>query len=353
MVSSGKILSDSSSFEQVGNKYSNQIDNTSSSWKGASHDNLVNKASEFSSEMKQVTAGMNSFADAAKLYESYKDIKSKRDSYSSKINSTTDESVKSQYKSYISDCESKMAKYRIQINEALSKASSYKMASASVSTVSTSAISTEAASTTTSGVPTTGGTFVADNLKGVYGHIKIDGKTFTIYRQSEINGWGQCCNRAAAASIASAYENSEWEAVKIAQKSSGGLGYSSNVTEKYFSNFGLTSNVTVVKGKYEKVKDDLVETLSNGSYVMFDLSEPNVKGKSGQKWTSSRHWLSVLDIKKTGDGPNDYAIFISDSGHKGSTVDRCGLGTGWYSLNEFDGQMVKNFTTVSPKTSKA
>ena len=44
-------------------------------------------------------------------------------------------------------------------------------------------------------------------------------------------------------------------------------------------------------------------------------------------------------------GPNDYAIFISDSGHKGSATNH-GLGAGWYSLDEFSGQKIANFTTV-------
>ena len=79
---------------------------------------------------------------------------------------------------------------------------------------------------------------------------------------------------------------------------------------------------------------------------MFDLSQPNVHGQSGQQWTSARHWVSVLDIKRTGEGENDYAIFVSDSGHGGSTADH-GLGTGWYSIDEFSGQRIANFTTVS------
>ena len=51
----------------------------------------------------------------------------------------------------------------------------------------------------------------------------------------------------------------------------------------------------------------------------------------------------LLDIKKVG---NDYAVFVSDSGHRGSTKDY-GYGTGWYSINEFTGQKIASYTVVS------
>lgn len=193
-----------------------------------------------------------------------------------------------------------------------------------------------------------GGVFVPDNSKGVYGSIvsSLDGKRHVVFRQSQIAGWGQNCNRAAAASIASAFTYNPWDAVNAANNISNGIGYKSQATDKYFSQFGLSATVKNVGGSYDSIKNNLISTLSRGSYAMFDLSEPNVKGQSGQEWTSTRHWLSVLDIKKTGNGPNDYAIFVSDSGHKGSTVDH-GLGTGWYNINEFSGQRIQNYTTVT------
>ena len=194
-----------------------------------------------------------------------------------------------------------------------------------------------------------GGQFVAKNSKGVYGYIisSMDGKQHVVFRQSEIKGWATNCNRAAAASIASAFAKNPWDAVTSAKR--GGIGYNSKVTNDYFSKFGLTANVRRVNGSYDSIKNDLVNNLRKGNYVMFDLSQPNVRGKSGQKWTSTRHWLSILDIKKTGSGPNDYAIFVSDSGHKGSTINH-GLGTGWYSINEFSGQRIANFTTIRKKS---
>ena len=193
-----------------------------------------------------------------------------------------------------------------------------------------------------------GGKFVIDSKKGMYGYIisSIDGKRHVVFRQSQISGWATNCNRAAAASIASAFTSNPWDAVNVAKKSRGGIGYNNKVTNNYFNQFGLSANVRHVNGSYDSIKNELVNTLKNGNYVMFDLSRSNVRGKSGQKWTSTRHWLSIIDIKKTGNGPNDYAIFVSDSGHKGSTTNH-GLGTGWYSINEFSGQKIANFTTIT------
>ena len=193
-----------------------------------------------------------------------------------------------------------------------------------------------------------GGNFVSDGSNGIYGHIvsSLDGKRHTIFRQSQISGWGQNCNRAAAASIASAYTTNEWTAVEAANQVGQGIGYEKSATDKYFSKFGLSAKITNIGGPYDNIKDSLLSNISNGNYVMFDLSEPHVNGKSGQNWTTTRHWLAILDVKKTSNG--SYAIFVSDSGHQGSTKDY-GLGAGWYDINEFSGQRIQYFTVISKK----
>ena len=186
-----------------------------------------------------------------------------------------------------------------------------------------------------------GGEFVVDESKGIYGYFvsSIDGKKHIIYNQSQISGWSGDCNRAALASIVSAYEANSWDAVNLAKKCPNGLGYKSKVTNDYLANFGLSADVKDINGSYDSVKNNIIKSLSSGDYVMFDLPDPHVKGQSGQTWTSTRHWLAILDIKKTGSGPNDYSIFISDSGRRGRA--------GWYSINEFSGQRIQNFTTVT------
>ena len=358
MVNSGKVTSDASSLSSLMSTYKSTISELSSSWKGASYDGLVSKSDTFvSSYGDTIQKEMSAFANACSLYEEYKSAKSSLESARSNYNRAVadgDKASASRYNSEISEYSNKIESLKKEINSYLEQASSSKLeASALGGTTDTSTTSTDLttnADLQNLTISTTGGQFVANASRGIYGYIQssIDGKVHTIYRQSQIDGWGKNCNRAAAASIASAYQSRKGEAVDIAKKSSGGIGYNESVTNKYFSNFGLTAKVKNVKGSYDSIKGNIVSNLQKGNYVMFDLSQPNVVGKSGQKWTSSRHWVSILDIKKTGNGANDYAIFVSDSGHGGSTVNH-GLGTGWYSLDEFSGKKIENFTTISKK----
>ena len=197
-----------------------------------------------------------------------------------------------------------------------------------------------------------GGNFISnnsDNTKHGSFVSNIDGRAYTIYDQTKIDGWSGFCNRAAAASIASGFALNGQNPITVANdvsKINSNIGYDQGATSDYFSKFGLSAMVDKVDCSYDLVKDKILSALKNGNKVMFDLSEEGVKGKSGQQWTSDRHWLTVLDYKKIGPGENDYAIFISDSsGRGGSTTDR-GLGAGWYKLDEFSGQKVANVTTV-------
>ena len=367
MVSSGTVSSDSSQLDQYSSNYMSQLEGLSGTWKGPSHDGIMDKCGEFSAQMKQVSSQMQSFAEAVSLYEQYdqvnKDYHSYVDYYNS-IRNSNDQSAINETKRKISECESKLQELAPKINAALSAASSFKLEATATNanvdaTTGADTSTTDAAANQTdtnaagvdavtgAAVSTKGGEFVDKRSNGVYGYItsSTDGKTYTVFKQSEISGWARDCNRAAASSIASGFTSPN-QAVSVAQQSANGLGYNSDVTNKYFNQFGLNANVRHIGGSYDTVKNDIINNLSNGNKVMFDLDRPNVHGQSGQKWSGSRHWLSVLDIKKTGNGPNDYAIFVSDSGHGGSTKDY-GLGTGWYSINEFSGQKIANFTTVS------
>lgn len=198
------------------------------------------------------------------------------------------------------------------------------------------------------------GKFILDATNGKYGYVVsgVDGRRHIIYRQSSDEiGWPRDCNRAAACSIASGFTDGDMSAIKFAKTMPDGIGYDSQVTNNFFSKFGLTASVNKVEDNYANYKSKIADTLANGDMVMFDLPESNVHGESGQEWTSTRHWVAVLDMKKIGDGPNDYAIFVSDSGHGGSCADH-GLGEGWYKLSEFDGNKIKYLTTISlPKNS--
>ena len=343
MVSSSTVVSNSEELKQTTDNYVKQVENLSSSWKGDSYNNLSNQVSSFQSELQQVINQLTSFAEALGLYETYKEYKDKYNQYSSLLSQLGDseenQSLISQYMSIMNECKAKMDELAPKIQDALSSAAGFNMDSTTSSTTATTSatLSTKAA-----------GEFVADSSKGVYGHMvtSLNGRTHTIYKQSQIKGWSRDCNRAAASSIASAFTHYDGEAVDIAMKADNGIGYKSDVTNEYFSNFGLKATVNKVNGPYDTVTQDIISTLNRGDYVMFDLANPNVVGQSGQRWSFTRHWLSVLDIKKTGEGENDYAIFISDSGHAGSTKDH-GLGAGWYDINEFSGQQIANLTTIS------
>lgn len=353
MVSAGTVTGHANDMKQASENYKTQVDGLSGSWQGNSYDNLESRATEFYGKIGQVINGLTAFAEAVSLYEEYQQEKERYSHYQSLYSGATTESQKSEYQSGMSDCEAKMQELKTKINAALEQASSFKMsASTTNTTTDTSSTAVGTSSTTTSdaikGVTAEGGEFVSEDKRAVYGHITAskDGKTYTVYKQSQIEGWARDCNRAAASSIASAYAKYDGEAVDIAKKSDNGLGYNNKVTNEYFNKFGLQATVDVVNGKYDSKREELVTALKNGNSVMFDLSRPQVRGQSGQKWSGTRHWVSVLDIKKTGNGPEDYAIFVSDSAHNGSVTNH-GLGTGWYSINEFNGQQIANFTTVS------
>lgn len=350
MVSSGTVSAHSDEVKQASANYMSQVEGLASSWQGLSYDNLSSQCSSFNSEIQQVVSQLQSFAEAVGLYAEYLEYKAKKAQYQSLLSSLRDDKdnqgLASQYSAIIAECETKMRELADKINAALEAASSFKM-EGSTSNTEASAAQTTSETTTTTAITTEGGSFIADKQRGLYGHMttSINGNTHMIYKQSQIAGWSGDCNRAAASSIASGFASSQWEAVEIAKKAANGIGYKSDVTNEYFSNFGLQADVKKVNGKYDTVKNDIVTNLSQGNYVMFDLDKPTV-GESGQRWTFKRHWVSVLDMKQTSDG--SYAIFISDSGHAASTVDH-GLGTGWYSLDEFDGKTIANFTTISKK----
>lgn len=348
MVSPESVTSDSENIIRNAGTYLSKFEGVASSWQGTSHDSLANQCTSFKADMEKVGEQLASFAEAAKLYKEYEDVKKKYNdtinTYNNSVRFSGDQDLINQYKTTIDELETKKDEYPPKIQAALSKAGSFKLSATALASTATSTAAT--ATTDANGnivVTGEGGQFIPDDMKGVYGHITIDGKTFTIYNQSQISGWGQCCNRAAAASIASAYASYSGESVDVAHQSKNGLGSNQNVTNSYFNKFGLSANVNRINGSYDKVKNDIVNQLSQGNYVMFDLDHSNVHGQSGQKWTSSRHWLSLLDIKKVG---NDYAVFVSDSGHRGSTKDY-GYGTGWYSINEFTGQKIASYTVVS------
>lgn len=183
------------------------------------------------------------------------------------------------------------------------------------------------------------GQFIQNGENGILGYIisGADGLKHFVFNQGQL-GWSNDCNRAALLSIVSGYTDNPLDAYNYAKASADGLGYNENVTNRFLEKFGLQASVRSMKGgDYDSIKGDLLSSLNDGKQVMFHLSGRNAYGKSGQQWTTSMHWLSVLDKRE---GANGTEIFISDSGHGGS---------GWYNIDEFDNLGVDYLTTVSKK----
>ena len=131
MVSGGKVSSDLSSLSTILEKYSSEISNLSSSWKGSSYDNLVSKSSEFVNEYTSTISGeMDAFASACDLYEKYESTKnsldSARDSYNRAV-SSGDKASASTYNSQITTYSNELESLKSQINSLLETASAVKL----------------------------------------------------------------------------------------------------------------------------------------------------------------------------------------------------------------------------------
>ena len=345
MISGSSVTSNSSDLNTAATNYKGKLEGLSSSWVGVSHDSLLKQTEVVDSEMQQVVTQMNSFGQACDDYIEYESKKKEKDAKQKLYDAAMeakDSNAAQEYADAIAILNGEIEALKKSIEGHLADANKTKLSATTMSASESTPVSDQSLNLGE------GGEFVPVDAKGLYGYVvsSIDGKRHFVYRQSQISGWGQCCNRAAAASIASGFASYDGQAVDLAHEAKDGLGYKQDVTNNYFSQFGLSATVNRVNGSYNNIKSDLVNNLQNGNMVMFDLDKPGVRGQSGQLWSGTRHWLAVLDIKRTGSGPDDYAIFVSDSGHGGSTKDY-GYGTGWYSINEFDGKKIANFTTIS------
>ena len=123
MVSSGLVNSDSSSLKSLFTNYDSFITELSSSWKGASYDNLVSKANEFSTSfLSSVQSQMSSFASACDLYETYKSTKqmlaAAESNYNAAVNSK-DSSAASKYSAEIAELKAKLNDLKNQIESTL------------------------------------------------------------------------------------------------------------------------------------------------------------------------------------------------------------------------------------------
>lgn len=154
MVSSGTVSGDLSTLSSHFSTYSSTISGLDGSWKGASHDSIQSKASEFaSSYLSTLQSEMESFASACDLYEKYKQTKQNLQNAESNYRTAqnnNDSSAASHYSSEISSLQSSLSSLKSQIEAALSAAGSGKLEATSISEAVTMTDSDGKTSTITS-----------------------------------------------------------------------------------------------------------------------------------------------------------------------------------------------------------
>lgn len=183
-----------------------------------------------------------------------------------------------------------------------------------------------------------GGTFQSGGSGSVIGTFTsgITGRTFTIFNQNQIPGWGDRCNRAAQISVCSGYyARSAGEWISVANNAPDN---SMPTYQPIYEPCGLSCAYQPTGSTFDTQK--IKNQIQSGGYVIIYLkgSKAGHSGVSnyGRKWASSMHWVAILGYKVE-DGQEK--IFVSDSGHGN---------TGWWPIDEFNG-MVSNVLFVNLK----
>lgn len=164
-----------------------------------------------------------------------------------------------------------------------------------------------------------------------------NGRKFTILDQTKISGWDGCCNRAACAIIASGYSNETPSQLINTRNTYGGEYYGVISGNNYWNRYGL--QVTKIDkdlniGNYQ---DELRNQLVSGGYAMIWLNHNNSTyyGKSGVKWTTLYHWVSIIDYK------------YENGVEKMAVADWRGIT--WVGLDEFTTHGIKHMIFVNEK----
>lgn len=148
------------------------------------------------------------------------------------------------------------------------------------------------------------------------------GRKFTILNQNTIPGWGNKCNRAAAAIIASGYTNQDASTLintlntKYAQ-----AGDTIVPRNNFFNLYGLSLTSESGAMSVSQYSEILRNQLKSGGYAMVWVKGSPYYGASGTKWTGEIHWLAILDYR-VNNGREQ--IVIADW-----------RGAGWYDIGEF------------------
>lgn len=183
------------------------------------------------------------------------------------------------------------------------------------------------------------GIFEADSTDSkVKGYYKsTTGRVFTVLNQTTIPGWGDKCNRAAAAIIASGYssETSD-QLIDTINTNKARYKWDSVPTDNYFNSYGLKLDETKVGNVSANDTATLLrKQLSKGGYAMIWLNNGGTYiGKSGKTWTSKYHWVAVVDYRMEN---GNEQIMVLDW-HGGA----------WYSIDEFQ-YGIADYALISEK----
>lgn len=148
------------------------------------------------------------------------------------------------------------------------------------------------------------------------------GRKFTILNQNTISGWGNKCNRAAAAIIASGYTDQDAATLintlntKYAQ-----AGDTIVPRNNFFNLYGLSLTSESGAMGVSQYSEVLRNQLKSGGYAMVWVQGSPYYGASGTKWTGQMHWLAILDYRVSN---GKEQIVIADW-----------RGAGWYDIGEF------------------
>lgn len=183
------------------------------------------------------------------------------------------------------------------------------------------------------GIFTKGSGFVIGTFQSA-----ITGRTFTIFDQMQISGWGSRCNRAAQISVCSGYYNwtpDTWVA-KANDAPDGAMpryNYLYDIANLTYKQVSKDSNNTYGT---EKIKNQIL----GGGYIIMYLKGAEA-GHSGDSkydrhWANSMHWVAILGYRMNGQNEE---IFVSDSGHYNS---------GWVPIDEFNGGFDADGNYIDP-----
>ena len=142
-----------------------------------------------------------------------------------------------------------------------------------------------------------GGTYLPSNdgygVKGYY--TASNGRTFTILNQNAISGWGDKCNRAACAIIASGYSTqTSTELINYMNSNYSGAIYGA-IPTNYWDAYNLKIDGYETPSNYIP---RLREQLTSGGYALLWLNNGGTYiGKSGTVWTKQYHWIAIIDYK--------------------------------------------------------